>query len=205
MGINLKSLISKLNESARLATERAATLCMSRGQYEVDLEHLFLALLEQPQSDFCLIARRSGISLDSLQADLEREIGTFKNGNTRTPVLSPHLQTLFEHGWLIASLDSGNPAIRSGHLLLALLTQSELSQLAYRGSKLFAKFKVDELKHDLHKLTEGSVEAPAMADAGGKPGEEDSAGGDPVGELQQRAASKTPALDQYTTQLTQRA
>ncbi|MFX5697260.1 Clp protease N-terminal domain-containing protein, partial [Acinetobacter baumannii] len=63
MGINLKSLISKLNESARLATERAATLCMSRGQYEVDLEHLFLALLEQPQSDFCLIARRSGISL----------------------------------------------------------------------------------------------------------------------------------------------
>ncbi|MGC4244197.1 MAG: type VI secretion system ATPase TssH, partial [Herbaspirillum sp.] len=38
-----------------------------------------------------------------------------------------------------------------------------------------------------------------------KPGEEDSAGGDPVGELQQRAASKTPALDQYTTQLTQRA
>ncbi|WP_039783890.1 type VI secretion system ATPase TssH [Herbaspirillum huttiense] len=205
MGINLKSLISKLNESARLATERAATLCMSRGQYEVDLEHLFLALLEQPQSDFCLIARRSGISLDSLQADLEREIGTFKNGNTRTPVLSPHLQTLFEHGWLIASLDSGNPAIRSGHLLLALLTQSELSQLAYRGSKLFAKFKVDELKHDLHKLTEGSVEAPAMSEAGGKPGEEDSAGGDPVGELQQRAASKTPALDQYTTQLTQRA
>ena len=108
MGINLKSLISKLNDTSRIATERAASLCMSRGQYEVDLEHLFLALLETPQSDFSLIARRNGISIDSLQADLENEINHFKNGNTRTPVLSPHLQTLFEHGWLIASLDAFN-------------------------------------------------------------------------------------------------
>ncbi|WP_432241455.1 type VI secretion system ATPase TssH [Herbaspirillum robiniae] len=200
MGINLKSLISKLNDTTRIATERAASLCMGRGQYEVDLEHLFLALLENPQSDFSLIARRSGISADSLQADLEREIGNFKNGNTRTPVLSPHLQTLFEHGWLIASLEGGIPAIRSGHLLLALLTQGELSQLAYRGSKLFAKFKVDELKHDLGKLAEGSVEAVLV-----QQGDEDQSGGDPVGEMAARPAGKTPALDQYTTNLTQRA
>ncbi|ALU91134.1 ClpA/B-type chaperone protein [Herbaspirillum rubrisubalbicans M1] len=205
MGINLKSLISKLNDTARIATERAATLCMSRGQYEVDLEHLFLALLDQPQSDFSLIARRSGISIDSLQADLEREIATFKNGNTRTPVLSPHLQTLFEHAWLIASLDGGNPAIRSSHLLLALLTQSELSQLAYRGSKLFAKFKVAELKHDLYKLTEGSVEALAESVSGQGPAGDMNESADPVGEMNARPSGKTPALDQYTTQLTQRA
>ena len=70
MGINLKSLISKLNDSSRLATERAASLCMARGQYEVDLEHLFLALLENPQTDFSLIVRRSGISPESRQAYL---------------------------------------------------------------------------------------------------------------------------------------
>ena len=203
MGINLKSLISKLNDTSRIATERAASLCMSRGQYEVDLEHLFLALLESPQSDFSLIARRSGISIDSLQADLENEISRFKNGNTRTPVLSPHLQTLFEHGWLIASLDGQNPSVRSGHLLLALLTQPDLAQLAYRGSKLFTKFKLDELKHDLAKLSEGSIEATGVsvqqdADATGD-------GGDPVGELRTGGAGKTPALDQYTTNLTQRA
>jgi len=203
MGINLKSLISKLNDTSRIATERAASLCMSRGQYEVDLEHLFLALLEAPQSDFSLIARRSGISIDGLQADLENEISRFKNGNTRTPVLSPHLQTLFEHGWLIASLDGQNPSVRSGHLLLALLTQPDLAQLAYRGSKLFAKFKLDDLKHNLGKLSEGSVEttgaaAQQDADAG-------TDGGDPVGELHTGGAGKTPALDQYTTNLTQRA
>lgn len=205
MGINLKSLISKLNDTVRLATERAASLCMARGHYEVDLEHLFLALLETPHSDFSLIARHGGINVNNLQADLEREVATFKNGNARTPVLSPHLQTLFEHGWLIASLEGGNLAIRSGHLLLALLTHSELSQLALRGSMLFAKFKVDELKHDLYKFVVGSMESPPAVDAEGNTGPDWMSHGDPLGELKHRSASKTPALDQYTDVLTQRA
>lgn len=203
MGINLRSLICKLNETARLATERAATLCVSCSHYEVDLEHLFLALLEQPQSDFSLIARRSGIDTDGLQADLEHEISTFREGNARTPVLSPHLRTLFENGWLIASLEESNPSVRSAHLLLALLTQSDLSQLAYRGSKLFAKFKIDEIKHNLHRLTEGSVESAAIGKTG--QGGDRESGGDPMGELKQLRIGKMTALDQYTTQLTQRA
>ena len=44
MSNNLKTLISKLNDTTRRALERAANLCMARGNYEVDLEHLFLAL-----------------------------------------------------------------------------------------------------------------------------------------------------------------
>lgn len=203
MSINLKTLIGKLDDTCRLAAERAANLCMARGNYEVDVEHLFLALLEQSQSDFVLIARRCGIEPDALEQDLSNEVGRFKTGNTRTPVFSQHLPTLFEHGWLIASLDSETTRIRSGHLLLALLTEPGLSQLAYRGSKLFVRFKLDELKHDFARLTEGSQEdaqGVRFADAGA-----------PI-EAQGEAAapgsaglSRTPALDQFTTDLTQRA
>ncbi|KQP12614.1 hypothetical protein ASF43_20440 [Pseudorhodoferax sp. Leaf267] len=100
MAHHLKTLIGKLNDTTRRAAERAASLCMANGHYEVDLEHLFLALLEQPQSDFVLLCRRFGISADALQSDLQAEIGRFKNGNTRTPVFSPHLPTLLEHAWL---------------------------------------------------------------------------------------------------------
>ncbi|MEO5795083.1 MAG: type VI secretion system ATPase TssH [Rhodoferax sp.] len=203
MDINLKTLISKLNDTSRTATERAASICMGRGQYEVDLEHLFLALLEQPQSDFVLIARRSGIGIESLQTDLEAEISRFKTGNTRTPVLSQHLPTLFEHAWLIASLDNQSGRIRSSHLLLALLTQPDLAQLAYRGSKLFVKFKLDALKHDLAKITEGSQESAAATSQNATGTAE--LGADPVGDMAVLGASKTPALDQYTTNLTQRA
>src|SRR3954467_384552 len=115
MSTNLKTLISKLNDTSRKAAERAASLCMSQGHYEVDVEHLFVALLEQPRSDFALLCKRYDVSASELQRDLEGEIRRFKNGNTRTPVFSQHLPTLLEHAWLIASLDSHNSRIRSAH------------------------------------------------------------------------------------------
>ncbi|MGK5019375.1 type VI secretion system ATPase TssH [Janthinobacterium sp. LB2P10] len=196
MSNNLKTLIAKLNDTARTAATRAAGICVELGQYEVDIEHLFLALLEQERSDFVTIARRSDISLTALEADLRREIGGFRTGSARTPVFSPHLSLLFEHAWLVASLDTAQPGpIRSRHLLLALLTQAELSQLAYRGSKLFARFSVEQLKHHPDKLTAGSGEETATVS------QLSETTVDPLAVL----ASKTPALDQFTTDLTQLA
>ncbi|QBE65941.1 type VI secretion system ATPase TssH [Pseudoduganella lutea] len=204
MSLNLKTLIGKLNDTCRTAATRAAGLCVSMGQFEVDLEHLFLALLEQPKSDFAVIARQSGIGTGMLEADLQAELARLKTGNSRTPVFSARLPKLFEHAWLIASLDipDGRPAeIRSGHLLQALLTDAELSQLAYRGSKLFDKFDVDQIKHNLDKIAAGSQEAVAPPTRSAAQPQ----GSDPVGELAGAAQTKTPALDQFTTNLTQRA
>jgi type VI secretion system protein VasG len=132
MSINLKTLIGKLNDTSRTAATRAASICVGLGQFEVDLEHVFLALLEQPRSDLAVIARKSGISLPMLEADLHAEVARLKTGNTRTPVFSARLPKLFENAWLIASLDvraGRESSIRSGHLLQALLTDSELPQL----------------------------------------------------------------------------
>ncbi|MBZ2207345.1 type VI secretion system ATPase TssH [Massilia soli] len=199
MDINLKTLIGKLNDTTRTAATRAANICVGLGQYEVDIEHVFLALLEQQNSDFVRIVYQCGISLTGLESDLRNEVGRFEAGSARTPVFSRHLPTLFEHAWLIASLGNGQPhQIRSGHLLLALLTVPELSQLAHRGSRLFAQIPLDRLKHDFDKMTRGSDESrPASP----QPDE----GADPVGELTATDAGKTPALDQFTTCLTQRA
>jgi type VI secretion system protein VasG len=203
MTISLKTLISKLNDTSRTATERGASLCMSQGHYEVDLEHVFFALLEQPKSDFSIICRKFGISTSSLQSDLQSEMSRFKNGNSRTPVFSPHLPKLFENAWLIASLDKQTTRIRSGHLLLAMLTEPDLSQLAFRGSKLFVKFKLDELKHDLPRLTEGSQESgEGVSFADAQQGNPEAADSDVVNN---GGLSKNPALDQFTTNLTQRA
>ncbi|MDE2595191.1 MAG: AAA family ATPase, partial [Burkholderiales bacterium] len=202
MSQNLKTLISKLNDTTRRAAERAASLCMARGHYEVDLEHFLLALLEQPASDLSMLCRRFDVSTTELQRDLERELSNFKTGNARTPVFSTHLPVLLEHGWLIASLENPPARIRSGHVLLALLTEPSLSQMAYRASKLFARFKVDELKHKLDELTVGSPEAVKAAAASAEGADQEAGAAE---DLSQAAAGKTPALDQFTTNLTQRA
>ncbi|WP_075795638.1 type VI secretion system ATPase TssH [Massilia putida] len=201
MDINLKTLIAKLNDVTRAAATRAAGICVGFGQYEVDIEHLFLALLEQPGSDLVVVAREAGISTTGLESDLRREVERLPSGSARTPVFSRHLPVLFEHAWLIASLNTGGQPqrIRSGHLLFALLTEPGLAQLAQRASRHFAGFPLDRLKHDFDKLTHGSDEAPAVV------AEPQVPSADPVSELQAGAPGKTPALDQYTTCLTARA
>ncbi|MFC4931164.1 type VI secretion system ATPase TssH [Massilia sp. GCM10023247] len=205
MDINLKTLIGKLNGASRLAATRAANICVGLGQYEVDIEHLFLALLEQADCDVVVAARACEISLSRLENDLRHEVARFAGGSTRTPVFSKHLPALFEHAWLIASLGTDGPnQIRSGHLLLALLTEPSLAQLAQRASKLFADFPPERLKHDFDRLTRGSSEAAAPA-CGAVREARQGQGGDPVGELQAAAPGKTPALDQFTTCLTARA
>ena len=203
MSTPLKTLIAKLNPTCRQATERAASNCLSRGHYEVDLEHLFLALLDEPASDATLVLRASRIDAHALRADLERELQRLKTGNARTPVFSVHLIALFEQAWLLASLDAQIGRIRSGHLLLALLSAPDLAQFAQRMSPLFRDVRVTDLKHKFDELTVGSCGAernPAASD--------DADGDDRDASLQPAQSggpSKTPALDTYTTNLTQRA
>ncbi len=199
MSNSLKTLISKLNDTCRQAAERAAGLCMARGNYEVDLEHLLLALLEENGCDLHCILRRCAISPTGVERELHAEIDRFKTGNGRTPVFSAHLPKLFEQAWLIASLDARLPRIRSGHLLLALLTAPDLAQLASRGSRLLAGLPVDELRHHFDRLTAGSMEA-AAGDARAPGGENP----DPL-LAAQHAELRSPALEQFTTPLTRRA
>jgi len=193
----LKTLITKLNAPCRRGAERAATLCMARGHFEVDLEHLFLALLEQDRSDVSVICRRATIPAADLCRHLENELSQLKGGNTRTPVFSERLPVLLEHAWLLASLEGDQPRVRSGHLLLALLTEPSLRQMAARASALFAKVPIEQLKHRFAEMTEGSEETPAAS--AGDPDPDAGASAMPP------AASGTPALDQYTTNLTDRA
>ncbi|TKC88328.1 type VI secretion system ATPase TssH [Trinickia terrae] len=204
MSTPLKTLIAKLDTTSRDAASRAANLCLARGHYEVDLEHLFLALLDETASDFAVALRANRVSANAMRADLERELERLKTGNTRTPVFSPHLIALFEQAWLIASLDSQIGSIRSGHLLLALLSAPDLAQFAQRMSRLFAEISVPDLKHKFDEVTEGSCEserARAAAAAG-----DQAANGEGSGPADAPAGpSKTPALDTYTTDLTQRA
>ncbi|MFM0218442.1 MULTISPECIES: type VI secretion system ATPase TssH [Paraburkholderia] len=202
MSTSLNTLIAKLNPTCRQAALLAANNCLARGHYEVDLEHLLLALLDEPASDVALVLRASRIDPHALRADIERELQRLKTGNTRTPVFSKQLIDLLEQAWLIASLDSQIGRIRSGHLLLALLSAPDLAQFAERMSPLLGDVRVTDLKHKFDELTAGSREVE-RSDAAQSPDE--SASDAARTDAAVGAPSKTPALDTYTSNLTQRA
>src|SRR4029079_13070713 len=104
---NLKSLLGKLNETSRRALESAAGLCLSRANYEVDIEHVLAKLLEASNTDFQKIIEHFGINTSRLSRELTSAIDRFKTGNARTPALSPRLPRLMSDAWLIASVDMG--------------------------------------------------------------------------------------------------
>ncbi len=195
---NLKTLIGKLNGTCREALEHAANVCLSHGHFEVDVEHFLFALLENQSSDISILCARYNVSHTGLKNDIDSVLRQLKDGNTRTPVFSRHLISMLEHAWLIASLDPTYAHIRSSHLLLALLTEPGLQQMAIRCSGLFEKINIEELKHQLSKITSSSIEATTVAIKSIESENEIT--------LKESAVTiKTQALNRFTTNLTQRA
>jgi type VI secretion system protein VasG len=200
MTTHLKPLIGKLNSVCRSALEGAAGLCLSRTHYDVDIEHLLLKLLEVDNSDLHRVLRHYEINASHLERDLTNALEGFKTGNTRTPVLSPHIPRLLEQAWLLASVNYNAPSIRSGHVLVALLSDAELARLVKESSRELGKISLEELKAHLLDLTAGSSEAVEAEKVEGV-ATASTAATRPAA----AAAGKTPALDQYTVNLTERA
>src|SRR4051794_1063518 len=89
MGLNLKSLISKLNDTARAALEGAAGLCLSRTHYDIEIEHYLMKVLDVADSDATRIFRQYELNTSKLAHELTRSLDGLKSGNARTPVISP--------------------------------------------------------------------------------------------------------------------
>jgi type VI secretion system protein VasG len=196
---HLKVLINKLSSNNRLALEQAASLCVSKTHYEIEIEHFFHILLEQPNNDLAVLSKRYKISIEPLQQDLMTEIETLQKGNQRTPVFSVPLSRLLEQAWLLASIDNETSKIRSGHLLIALLTVADLRQSAIRTSKYFDEFPIDTIKHNLLELCTLSSETDVSTHTPETIEEET------ITDSHTSAKQKTPALDQFTINLTERA
>ncbi|MEX2142518.1 MAG: type VI secretion system ATPase TssH [Pirellulales bacterium] len=197
--INLKTLVNKLNPICKRALEGAAGLCLSRTNYNVEMEHWLLKLLEPADSDLAKILRQYDVNPSRVNRELTQTLDRVKTGNARAPELSPDITDMTREAWTLASLKYNSHTIRSGFLLLALLADRTLSIRLRSSSPELAKIPPERLENELMAIVANSaedVEAPA----------EDGAGGGPSGD-QPRAAgfSKTPALDQFTTNLTEQA
>ena len=193
MSIDLKSLIGKLNPICSGAMESAAGLCIALGHYEVDIEHVLIKLLEVGDTDLLAILRHYDFDEGRFERDLNNTLAGFKTGNTRNPVLSGRLPALLQDAWLVASVNCNARCIRSGHLFLSLLTDRALSQLVKHGSTDLASLSAENLQSNFDSITANSREA-AMAMAG-----------ESYGAGTQARQGASPALDQYTVNLTEQA
>jgi type VI secretion system protein VasG len=196
--MNLKSLIGKLNDSTRGALEAAAGLCLARTHYDIEVEHYLSKLLDSTDDDVAVIFKHFEIDTSKLSTELARALDKLKSGNARTPAISPSMMRMLVEAWTIGSIDYNAGQVRTGYTILALATHDELSRLMRDISREFQKIQPDVLKKDFASIIEKSgeeVQAAAVA-ATATPG---TSSGVP------KPGGKTPNLDQFTINLTEKA
>jgi type VI secretion system protein VasG len=142
LNLQLKPLVSKLNDTCRQSLEASAGLCLSRTNYNVEIEHWLLKLLDDAGNDFQSILKQFSIDQARLKLELTRSLDKLKTGNSRAPSLSPTVVTLIQQAWLISSIENSAGLVRSGHLICALLSDDMLKLAATGASR-----QLDGIRH----------------------------------------------------------
>ncbi|MFC1889887.1 hypothetical protein ACFL4G_09035 [Thermodesulfobacteriota bacterium] len=190
--VELKPLLRRLNRYNTNSLEAAAGLCVSRGHYEVTIEHMLLKMVDSPNADLQYILRHFEIEPARLQRALQRSVEDLKSGNAGKPVFSPVLIEWFQSGWLIASVDFDLTEIRSGALVAALVS----NPVRYTGdgyTDILETISREELRRTLLDIVAGSTEDKPLPK---KPGEAEPAEAGPRDDT---------ALGRFTIDFTGRA
>lgn len=193
--INLKSLVEKMSPVMRESLEGAAGICLTHNQYNVELEHWLLKLLDQGDTDFMRLLEKHEVNPANLAKQLANAIARFKSGSSRPPALSPSIVDAAKNAWMLSSVDFGHNLISSGHLLAALLLDDSSRRQLFEACQELQGIAPESLR-DTARAIIGTTSESAQ------PGQQDQTMGGAAGDVK---ATKTPALDKYTINLTERA
>ncbi|HEY3816644.1 MAG TPA: type VI secretion system ATPase TssH [Polyangiaceae bacterium] len=202
-----RSLLKTLNSTCTRALEAAASACVAARHYEVTVEHVMVALLDDLDSDLHKILPHYEIDPAYMRSTIQRYLGDLRSGNAGKPTFGNLLFELFQDSWVYASTELGEAKTRSG-ALLARLAMAPSRYLPFELPVL-EKIEREDLRKNLPTIAAGSGEAGSVRAIGegaasgtaGAPG----AGGKPAkGSATGLGAPEGP-LAKFTTDLTQRA
>jgi type VI secretion system protein VasG len=154
--LDLRRLLGKLDPFLVRLMEGAAGLCLSRAHHEVTIEHLLFKMVEDPAGDVAPVLAHFEVDVAGLQRSLADALEGTASAHSGKPVLSPLLVEWIEDGWMVASVEWGDEAIRSAALLIALA--SRLRRYLAGDHPELEKIRVEELRRDLAAITAGSAE-----------------------------------------------
>lgn len=165
-GLDLTKLVDRLNPTCRRALETAAAMCVTHGADQVTHEHLLLGLLESSTSDLVCILRTCDFSPELLAMDIRRTTPPGHGGGGR-PVFSSSLIDVLQEAWLISSVELGADTIRSGAVLLALLSHP-LRLGGGTALEGLSRLSLTDIKARFVELTRDSAETADVGKADGR-------------------------------------
>ncbi|MFV8783876.1 type VI secretion system ATPase TssH [Microbulbifer sp. SA54] len=196
INVDLKRLVETMTPYMRESLEGAAGLCLAHNQYNVELEHWFLKLLDRPDTDLQHLLEKHEVNLSHLAKQLANTISKFKSGSSRPAALSPTIVDAAKNSWMLASIDYGHQALSSGHLLAALLLDEASRRQLVESCPELKNVAPESIRETARAMYGRTWETAQIANASFGDGERAKA---------EVAATKTPSLDKYTVNLTERA
>ena len=164
VAITRKNLFGKLNNSLFKSIESATTYCKLRGNPYVEITHWLNQLWQQEDSDLKSIFRHFELDAATLERNLSEAIIRLPTGASTISDFSYHIELAIERAWIYASLECYASRIRSGHLLIAMLTTMELRRVLSAISPVFDSVQLDVLTKDFNYITRSSTEANESED-----------------------------------------
>ena len=92
--VELKPLVGRLNGFCKQALEDGVGLCVSRGHYEITVEHLLVKLFDDQQADIALLLRQHDVEAALVQRSINLSLEQMRTGNAGRPAFSPLLLEL---------------------------------------------------------------------------------------------------------------
>lgn len=162
MAFSRKNLFGKLSATLFRSIESATTLCKLRGNPYVELVHWINQLWYQGDSDFKRIVHFFEIDTDIFEHCLAQALERLPNGASTISDFSYQIELALEQAWIYTSLECAESRIRSGHLLMALLTTMELRRALFSICSSLERISPKQLTHEFTSIT---CESPEVHEA----------------------------------------
>jgi type VI secretion system protein VasG len=196
--IQRTALFGKLNPVIFKAAESASVFCKLRNNPTIEMAHWIHQILQLENTDL----RKILAYFDINNAKLAEEVITFMDklpiGTRNLMNFSADFEETIERAWVQSSLAFNQTQIRSGYLIIGMLSDRNLKNVLLSISNEFSKISDEQLSEQFNKIVEGSCEDSLSANDGFSiPGEASQATAPQMGGGE--------ALAQYTVDLTQQA
>src|SRR5262249_26862840 len=119
--VEAKSLLRTLNRHCTHALEAAIGACLGRGHYEVTVEHVLAALMDDASADLAMVLQFHSIDAARLRRRVDATIDGLRGGNPGKPVFATLLLEWIQDAQLLGSIEYGWLKVRSGSLLTRLI------------------------------------------------------------------------------------
>jgi type VI secretion system protein VasG len=120
-GISSAAVFGKLNKLCYQAFEGAMVFGKLRGNPSIEFVHWLVQVLNLQDSDLHRIIRHANLDSAKVAADVTRTLDGLPRGAVAVSGISEHIETAIREAWFYATLKYGESAVRSGHIVLAML------------------------------------------------------------------------------------